>query len=87
MKKIFVEVIVLEIYLLIYNNLLQLIKIVGGDTMKYFGQGNDYVDVQCNICGKVLKISKAYCKEEKDKYNISLPIKCICGSESSEIIK
>lgn len=55
--------------------------------MNYFAQYEDYVDVQCNICGKILKILKIYCKEEKDKYNISKPIKCICGNESIEIIK
>jgi hypothetical protein len=55
--------------------------------MKYFDQGDDYVDVQCNVCGKILKILKIHCNEEKDKYNILQPIKCICGSEAYEIIK
>lgn len=55
--------------------------------MKYFSQCNDYIDVQCNVCGKILKILKIHCNEEKEKFNISQPIKCVCGSEASEIIK
>jgi hypothetical protein len=58
-----------------------------GDNVKYFAQGDNYIDVQCKVCGKILKVAKVYCKEGKDIYNISQPIKCICGNKSNKIIK
>ena len=55
--------------------------------MKYFGQGDNYINAECEVCGKVLKISKSICKEENNKYTITESIKCPCGNESAEIIK
>lgn len=58
-----------------------------GSIMKYFGQGNDYINAECEKCGRILKVQRHICSEVNDKYTISQPIKCVCGNESSEIIK
>jgi hypothetical protein len=55
--------------------------------MRYFAQGDNYIDVQCEVCGKILKVPKVHCNEGADIYDISQPIKCICGNEYVEIIK
>jgi hypothetical protein len=55
--------------------------------MEYFSDRNNYIDVKCKVCGKILKIEKIYCKEKGSKYYTSKDIKCICGNKSSEIIK
>lgn len=55
--------------------------------MIFFSKIKDYIDVQCEICGKILKVSKEYYEDIEDRYILLKPIKCVCGNKSTEIIK
>jgi len=54
--------------------------------MKYFSEDNEFVNAECEVCNKVLKIRKTYCRLSSDKVELNQPIKCFCGNISNEII-
>jgi len=53
--------------------------------MKYFSEDKDFVNAECEVCNKILKIRKSFCQFSSDKVDLNQRIKCFCGNVSSEI--
>ena len=54
--------------------------------MKYFSEDKDFVNAECEVCKKILKIRKTSCQFSADKFELNQPLKCFCGNISNEII-
>ena len=53
--------------------------------MKYFSEQKDFVNAECEVCERILKIKKLYCHCTDNGFDLKPPIKCICGNVSNEI--
>lgn len=54
--------------------------------MLYFGEDNEFIKAECETCGRVLKVHKAFADVAPVGYSLNTPVKCKCGS-ISRIIK
>lgn len=55
--------------------------------MKYFNEDKEYINAECEKCGRVLKISRNRCSLIGNDYKLSPPVKCPCGDTSDSISK
>lgn len=55
--------------------------------MKYFSEDEEYINSECEKCGRVLKIPRTSCVSVPAGYETNSPYKCPCGQESKNIRK
>ena len=55
--------------------------------MKYFGEDEQYINAECEKCGKVLKIKREKCSQNGNVYKVDPAAKCFCGNISNVILR
>jgi len=55
--------------------------------MLYLNESDGYVNVSCEKCDKINKISKSLCKQFGDEFHLNPPITCSCGNIESVAYK
>ena len=53
--------------------------------MKYLSENDQYINVNCENCQKLLQIEWKSCSLEGDGYKVNYSVKCDCGSISTHI--
>ncbi|AGK98011.1 hypothetical protein [Clostridium pasteurianum] len=54
--------------------------------MEYFGETEDCIKAQCNMCGEIHRVPKTDCTLQDNKYILKQPIECKCGYIANELI-
>jgi uncharacterized Zn finger protein len=53
--------------------------------MKYFSEGAQHINAECENCKRVLKIKRENCMQVDSGYKLNTPIRCFCNSISETI--
>jgi hypothetical protein len=55
--------------------------------MKYFSENDTHINIECEKCGKVLKVKKERCINKSGIIELSPPLRCFCGDVCGTIYK
>jgi hypothetical protein len=53
--------------------------------VKYFSEDEDYINAECDLCNKVVKILKTNCTLTEEGYELNSPRSCVCGQTIDSI--
>lgn len=53
--------------------------------MKYFSENKEFINAECDVCNRILKLSRKMLNKTQTGYNIEPSVTCLCGQAQTEI--